>query len=431
MKIKLTLLSLFVTTLAFSEVVDLKKFDIGVPNKFMVPYKGSESEFKDGFKTGFGSALAFKNINSDGSIEFYALTDRGPNADIPKYTINGKNIPGKFFPAPDFAPSIGILKVDSNKAEIIDKIELKDPKGKNITGLPLPLNKIGSTGEIALDLNMNDLGYDVNGLDPEGIAMDKDGNFWIADEYGPFIIKFDKNGKILEKLEPGNGLPEIVKYRVPNRGFEGLTIDKNGNIYAAVQSTLNIEGKTKDTAIFTRVLKIDPKTKEVKTFAYPIDKNYKANSASKIGDIYAVDENKLMVIEQGVQKGKMENLIYIVNFSEASNITNMDNLESIGENLNIKLGEKKLLVNLRENGWDTEKAEGLTLLPDNKTIAIINDNDFGMMINEDLKGYNYDADKNQLYLNGKEVNQKLTLKKNTESSQLWLITLKEDISKMF
>ena len=427
MKTKLALLSLFVSTLTFSEVVNLKKFDIEVPSQFMVPYSGDESEFKDGFKTGFGSALAFKNINSDGTIEFYALTDRGPNADIPKYLKDGKSVPGKFFPAPNFTPSIGILKVDGKKAEIIDKIELKDSTGKNITGLPLPLNRIGSTGEVALDLNMNSLGYDINGLDPEGIAIDKDGNFWISDEYGPFIIKVDKNGKILEKLEPGNGLPEIVKHRIPNRGIEGLTIDKNGNIYAAVQSTLNVDGKTKDTAIFTRVLKIDPDTKEVKTFAYPIDKNYKSNSAAKIGDIYAVDENKLLIIEQGKQKGKMENLIYLVDFSKADDITTLGNLESKGNNLKIKLGEKKLVVDLRKHGWDTEKAEGLTLLPDNKTIAIINDNDFGMAISEDVSPYHYNENEKQLYLNNKATNQKLTLKKNTETSQLWLVTLKEEI----
>ena len=427
MKTKLALLSLLVSTLTFSEVINLKKYDIEVPSKFMVPYTGTEVEFKDGFKTGFGSALAFKNINSDGTIEFYALTDRGPNADIPKYLKNGKTIPGKFFPAPNFTPSIGILKIDNKKAEIIDKIELKDSTGKNITGLPLPLNKIGSTGEIALDLNMNSLGYDVNGLDPEGIAIDKDGNFWIADEYGPFIIKVDKNGKILEKLEPGNGLPEIVKYRVPNRGFEGLTIDKNGNIYAAVQSTLNVEGKTKDTAIFTRILKINPDTKEVKTFAYPIDKNYKSNSAAKIGDIYAIDENKIIIIEQVKQKGKMENLIYLVYFSKADDITNLGNLESKGNDLKINLGKKKLLVNLREHGWDTEKAEGLTLLPDNKTIAIINDNDFGMTISEDVSSYHYNENEKQLYLDNKATNQKLVLTKNTETSQLWLITLKEEI----
>ncbi|MGL5573600.1 MAG: hypothetical protein ACRDB4_05520, partial [Cetobacterium sp.] len=91
------------------------------------------------------------------------------------------------------------------------------------------------------------------------------------------------------------------------------------------------------------------------------------------------------------------------------------------------LGEKKLVVDLRKHGWDTEKAEGLTLLPDNKTIAIINDNDFGMAINEDVSPYHYNENEKQLYLNNKATNQKLTLKKNTETSQLWLVTLKEEI----
>lgn len=232
---------------------------------------------------------------------------------------------------------------------------------------------------------------------------------WIADEYGPFIIKVDKNGTILEKLEPGKGLPEIIKNRVPNRGFEGLTIDKKGNIYAAVQSTLNIDNKTKNKAIFTRIIKFNPMTKEIKTYGYPIDKNYKSNSDAKIGDIYAVDEDKILLIEQGKQSGKMENLIYSVDFSRADDITNLDNLEGMGENINVNLGIKKLLVNLREHNWSTEKAEGLTLLPDNKTIAVINDNDFGMTVEKDLH------------------NQNLTLKKNKEESQIWLIKLKEKI----
>lgn len=409
MKIRLTLLSLFISILSFAEVENIKKFNIEVPAKFMVPYSGKETDFKNGFKTGFGSALAFKNINSDGTIEFYALTDRGPNGDIPKYVQNGKEVPSKIFPAPNFTPSIGVLKIDQNKAEIVEKIELKDPTGKKITGLPLPSNKIGSTGEIALDLALNELGYDLNGLDPEGIAIDKEGNFWIADEYGPFIIKVDKNGTVLEKLEPGKGLPEIIKNRVPNRGFEGLTIDKKGNIYAAVQSTLNINNKTKNKAIFTRIIKFNPMTKEIKTYGYPIDKNYKSNSDAKIGDIYAVEEDKILLIEQGKQNGKMENLIYSVDFSGADDITNLDNLESMGENIDVNLGIKKLLVNLREHNWTTEKAEGLTLLPDNKTIAVINDNDFGMTVEKDLH------------------NQNLTLKKNKEESQIWLIKLKEKI----
>ena len=45
---------------------------------------------------------------------------------------------------------------------------------------------MGSTGEVALDMNLNSLGYDNDGVDSEGISVDEDGNIWICDEYGPF-----------------------------------------------------------------------------------------------------------------------------------------------------------------------------------------------------------------------------------------------------
>ncbi|MGL6113606.1 MAG: esterase-like activity of phytase family protein [Cetobacterium sp.] len=410
MKIKLALLSITLSSLTFSSVENIKKFTIEVPSKFMTSYNGPEKDFKEGFKTGFGSALAYKSSNSDGSIEFYALSDRGPNGDIPKILENKFSSPGKLFPTPNFVPSIGILKVSNKNAKIINSIQIKNQEGNNISGLPIPPGKIGSTGEIALDLTLKKLNYDIDGMDPEGIAVDSHGNFWIADEYGPFIVKTDKNGKILKKLEPGKGLPEILKYRIPNRGFEGLSIDKKGNIYATLQSTLDIEGKTKNTASFVRIIKINPNTEKVETFGYPLDKNYKFNSNAKIGDIYAIDENKLLIIEQGKQNEKMENLIYSLDLSDATDITNLNELEFSKENTKIQLGKKILVVNLRNYGWITEKAEGITLLPDNQTIALINDNDFGMSIDESSVN-----------------NERLLLKKNSENSELWLIKLKDKI----
>ena len=222
---------------------------------YQLPYKGNEKAFNHHINPGYGSALALKSVKADGTMEFYAITDRGPNGDIPTYVKDGKKMSGKFFPTPNFTPSIGIIKVNpaKDRADIIASIPLK-VNGKPISGKPIPSGLTGSTNEVALDFKMNDLGTDRNGLDTEGLALDKDGNFWISDEYGPFIAKVDKKGNILEKYGPGMGLPKILADRVPNRGSEGLTVDEKGHVFALIQSPLNVDGKTAKTAKYTRIV---------------------------------------------------------------------------------------------------------------------------------------------------------------------------------
>ncbi|WP_139768072.1 esterase-like activity of phytase family protein, partial [Salmonella enterica] len=94
----------------------------------------------------------------------------------------------------------------------------------------------------------------------EGITPDGKGGYWLCDEYGPFLINIDSKGKILaihgpqaaegEKAIAG-GLPNILKWRQANRGFEGLTRMPDGRIIVAVQSTLDIDAKSKKKALFT------------------------------------------------------------------------------------------------------------------------------------------------------------------------------------
>ena len=52
-------------------------------DSYQLPYKGNEKAFNHHINPGYGSALALKDIKADGTIEFYAITDRGPNGDIP------------------------------------------------------------------------------------------------------------------------------------------------------------------------------------------------------------------------------------------------------------------------------------------------------------------------------------------------------------
>ena len=404
---------------------------------YQLPYKGNEKAFNHHINPGYGSALALKSVKADGTMEFYAITDRGPNGDIPTYVKDGKKMSGKFFPTPNFTPSIGIIKVNpaKDRADIIASIPLK-VNGKPISGKPIPSGLTGSTNEVALDFKMNDLGTDRNGLDTEGLALDKDGNFWISDEYGPFIAKVDKKGNILEKYGPGMGLPKILADRVPNRGSEGLTVDEKGRVFALIQSPLNVDGKTAKTAKYTRIVEFNPVTKETTMYAYPVDTGYKNTGAAKIGDITSIGKGQFLMIEQGKQHGEMQNLIYKVDLNGAPPIADNGDLEYGRLAGKIVPATKELVLDLRAEGWNIEKAEGLALLPDRKTIAVVNDNDFGMDIDvkdsavadPEVSDYTYDSDKKAMIYNkdNKVHKVKISLKKNApteQESQIWFFTL--------
>lgn len=422
------------TLSANTTISSVKHYDISISKDLHVPYNNTKSNlFKDGFVTGFGSAVTFKGYDEEGNPQFYAITDRGPNADAPTYISGSSEDSSKIFPAPNFTPSIGILTINNNTATINESIALKNSTGQKLTGLPLAPGLVGSTNEVALDENLNTLGYDANGLDTEGIAIDKEGNFWVCDEYGPFLAKFNSAGKLLEKYEPGKGLPEILSSRIPNRGFEGLSISPSGKIFVSVQSVLDVDSKTSKIATFTRIIEFNPTTKKVKTYAYPINtSDYKNPKACKIGDIYAISDTELLVIEQGTLKDKsMRNAIYKVDLGKASDITNTTYegkaLEYVSDSsllTNCTFATKSEFINLRSLGWTAEKAEGICLFNNNKTIAVINDNDFGLtttLENPDITDYIYDP-KTKTFTYSTDSNI-IDLAENTEPAQIWTIEL--------
>jgi hypothetical protein len=150
--------------------------------------------------------------------EYWGLTDRGPNVTLPDGSLS--------LPLPSFAPSLGKFRLKDGKAELEKSIPLQDSKGHPYSGL---VNSANSTGETMEDLNGNKLTTDPNGYDPEGLAVLKDGTFWVSDEYGPFITHFDSRGRALQRLSPVDGtLPAELLKRIPNKGMEGLTVTPDG-----------------------------------------------------------------------------------------------------------------------------------------------------------------------------------------------------------
>ncbi|MDX6038709.1 esterase-like activity of phytase family protein [Scandinavium lactucae] len=449
---KIKLISLVIgTTLSFSALAaepTAEHYVVSIPEGSHINYSGAfASAFPNGLPVGIGSGLLFTGKQGD-ALTFATVTDRGPNADAPKIGQNE----AKIFVTPDFAPQLLSIRVESGKAEATNVRPLHDDKG-NINGLPLQSGMIGSTNEVALSDTLKTLTGDNRGLDTEGITPDGKGGFWLCDEYGPFIVNVDGKGKIIAIHGPqaldgeksiAGGLPNIIKWRQPNRGFEGITRMPDGRIIAAVQSTLDIDGKSKKKALFTRLVSFDPATGKTAMYGYPIDDVYDKNSDAKIGDIVALDDQHILLIEQGGDKNDvMRNNIYKVNLSQASDLSAFDKPGEYPEfdsadqlvKRGIQLASKTLAVDLRKLGWQQEKAEGLALI-DSKTLAVANDNDFGVKTvmqqpvdGKKLKDYRVN-DQGKLTVDDKVVATTIGIKpleKPEADSELWVVTLPEPL----
>ncbi len=440
--------------LAFASEFEIEKYEINTPQKFNVPYSGQySSEFSDGFPIGIGSGMTYIGLGKDGTRYFYAIGDRGPNADSPKVLVDGKKVPSKVFPAPDFTPSYGAIGLKDGKVTLLSTIEIKDTRGRKISGRPIPPGTVGSTGEIPLSDSYEVLKYDSEGLDTEGIAIDrKDGNLWICDEYGPFIAKMDVNtGRLIKKYGPGEGLPEIVGKRQPNRGMEGIAVTPSNMVLGAVQSICDIDGNAgKSKAPFTRLVLLDPETGETKMYAYPVDvEAYNKSKDVKIGDLQAVSDTEFLIIEQGKGKEGLRNLIYLIDIRDATDLTGKKtvegkDLEAVSgveelSSLGIKMVSKKKIISLREHGWKPSKAEGLALLPDMRTIAVCSDNDFGFgsktvnpAIDKDVKpvkkATGYVIKDGKLTYAGQTVSTSFKLEPTGEKAGFWMIKLPKKIT---
>ncbi len=363
---------------------------------------------------GFGSALA-PDPRAPGY--FYLLTDRGPNTD--------SNDPDKkVFPLPRFTPQIGRFKLQGDKLVLVKTIEIRNAQGKKITGLPNPTH--GNTGEIAVDMQGKELGTDPDGLDTEGLVAMKDGSFWISDEYGPWLVHVNPQGRIIERIGPFPGkksLPKVLALRRPNRGMESLTITPDAKtLVGLMQNPVdNPDSSIRKTSRLNRLVAFDPRTGASKQYAYMLDGTH-----AVVSDIAAVTAHTFIVIErdqlyQGDPKSPSKlKRIYKIDISQAIDISDPDDSPN-GKRVNGKTLEqlsdaelkdagivpvtKELVVDLLAlpGGYPHDKAEGLAVISDTM-IAVSNDDDFGIVPDgkggiapKRLPGANNQIDMNQVY----------------------------------
>ena len=399
--------------------VAVTRYQIQSPANLYVPYEGILGkvieEFPSGFLPSFGSGLAFKGVAANGDLEFYGLTDRGPNGDGPVVPTATGTSGSKIFPSPSFAPTFGVVSIGKSGAVLSPGTTIKVAANTNATGLPLPVGTLGNSAEVPVTDALkyepaSKAVFSLAGLDPEAIVVDKKRNvLWVSDEYGPFIAKLDPvSGVILEKFEPGKGLPTIFAKRRANRGMEGLTLDTaTDKLHGFLQSPLTdgnalysvtgTQQRVERFARFVRWVEFDPVTSNTaRMFAYPLDGTEYLDGRTgnaKLGDVVALGNGKFIVIEQGsAPSGKVFNKLMLVEIGNATDIgatafnPSTSDLEKSSMSATAINGaswaavtplKKTLLLDLNAVGWLAEKAEGLTVV-DGFTLALANDNDFGL-----------------------------------------------------
>lgn len=259
--------------------------------------------------SGFGSAVAEVPGTRN---QYYGLTDRGPNVDGP----NGSKIE----PLPDFTPSIGRFVLRNGKAVLLKTIPLRAKDGHLLNG---QVNPGASTNETITDLAGTVLPASADGLDSEGLVAMPDGTFYVSDEYGPFIVHFDRTGREISRFSPQTGtLPAELANRTPNKGMEGLTVTPDGRTLVGImQSALTQSDATAKPGKIplVRIVTIDLKTKQVREYPYLLQDPDATSSA--VSEITALSSTKFLVDERDgdVEPGAFKRL-YVADIAKATDV---------------------------------------------------------------------------------------------------------------
>ena len=339
-----------------------------------------------------GSGLATIYSSGDTSI-LLALSDRGPNITLDN--AGGDAAERVLFPKPDFNPSLYALTIRGSE------ISVQPSSGDSDTGFLLPkgqaLPVTSSTGhaitglpssredEIALDSSRSEIDIPKDGghgIDPEAVTFDTHRKvLWVAEEYGPSLLAIDPRTRRIKKhLYPGAGLPELVKHRATNRGFEGLAYLPSDHLAAILQSPLlNRTNGTREGFVRLLILPATANPKDA-VVTYPLVIPAKAEQDSyKIGELVALSNDRFLALEAYKSKDdKRHYHLILLDLHKARAIDSNHFITSTGK-ITAPI-QRSLVLDFKDFSWDSGKIEGLALINKNRTLVVSKDNDFGITL---------------------------------------------------
>lgn len=327
--------------------------------------------------------------------EFWTVTDRGPNGQI---KVDGKK--RRTFPVPGFDPAIVRIRVEGKRIEVLDSLPLTTRSGNAVTGLANQASR--DEAPYTFDAQ-TPLAYNPNGLDTEGIVRAADGSFWLVDEYGPSLVHVSSRGRVLTRYVPQGlrlegadyrvveALPGVLLHRKINRGFEGLALLPGGDLVLAVQSPLSLPDEDAGEASRNmRLLRFSTKKQKVTAeYAYRfdpvevVDPGEDDTSELKISSVVAIGRDSLLVEERTDRSARLHRVTLPAGPGILGSVWDDPATSPAYEELDdpsasgVRVLRKSLVVDLGTVAGVPGKIEGVAVTG-RDTLALINDNDFGM-----------------------------------------------------
>lgn len=301
------------------------------------PVNGIAAPWADQPVQGFSGVLP----NGDGSYDVLSDNGFGTKANSADFLLRLQ----KIGPVPA-----------TGKIDVLGGVNLTDPAAK----VPFPL--------VRPDRVLTGADFDV-----ESVVRGRDGSLWIGDEFGPWLLHFDRGGRLLSAPIP---LPDVRAPENPagspnlgsSKGFEGLAHSPDGRyLYPLLEGTV-----AGDQPGDLRLNEFDTRRGGYtgKRWTYRLE-----SPSHAIGDAIPVDANRFLVIERDGAQGDAAQVkrIYLADRRDRDHDGTMD---------------KTLLVDLlkidnprgvggfgRVFRFPFQTIEDVALL-DGRTLAVLNDNNF-------------------------------------------------------
>ena len=222
--------------------------------------------------------------------EYLAMPDNGfgSKANSADFLIRAYHV------RPDFKTArggSGAVAVDTDPGEFVS---FRDPNRK--IGFPI-------VNEATSDRLLT--GADI---DPESLQRGANGDLWVGDEFGPWILHFDATGKLLDApfatpgglMSPSNPFLGGNPATQPNsRGYEAMGISTNGAfLYAALEGATVADGGGS-----TRRIVFEFSTRD-KAFTGRTWEYRTEQPGHFVSDMWVIDKHHVLVIERDGGSGQ-------------------------------------------------------------------------------------------------------------------------------